>query len=180
MSDEDIIQFSVGDKVTAEITNQNNLLLKQWALDNSASEDYIDEKMAELSETYSSQIEGINSQISSVNQQITNLNSSAVKTTSITKSQAEGEWKLSNNMTFKWKKVTVSPGQIAAKSKKTYSWSYTNFPNHCVFAVAIPNNSTFTCATTGISKSSSSFSFKNTNTGDSDTYSIIFLYALGF
>lgn len=73
--DNDIIQFSVGDKVTAEITNQNNLLLKQWALDNSASEDYIDEKMAELSETYSSQIDGINSQISSVNNQITSLQS---------------------------------------------------------------------------------------------------------
>lgn len=66
MADRDIIQFNEGDKLTIEETNQNNLLLKEWALDNSASEAYIDSKMAELNNS-------INQQISSINNQITNL-----------------------------------------------------------------------------------------------------------
>lgn len=73
MADRDIIQFNEGDKLTIEETNQNNLLLKEWALDNSASEAYIDSKMAELSTSLNTSITSINTQISSLNNQVSGL-----------------------------------------------------------------------------------------------------------
>lgn len=60
---DDIIQFAPGGKVTAEETNENNLLLKEWALDNSQSEAYIDGKIATLTSNLNSQISSLNSQI---------------------------------------------------------------------------------------------------------------------
>lgn len=60
---DDIIQFSPGGKVTAEETNENNLLLKEWALDNSQSEAYIDGKIATLTNNLNSQISSINTQL---------------------------------------------------------------------------------------------------------------------
>lgn len=60
---DDIIQFSPGGKVTAEETNENNLLLKEWALDNSQSEAYIDGKIATLTSNLNQQISSLNSQI---------------------------------------------------------------------------------------------------------------------
>lgn len=74
MADRDIIQFNEGDKLTIEETNQNNLLLKEWALDNSASEAYINTKMAELQISLNASITSINTQISSLNNQISGLN----------------------------------------------------------------------------------------------------------
>ena len=60
---DDIIQFSPGGKVTAEETNENNLLLKEWALDNSQSEAYIEGKISTLTNNLNSQISSLNSQI---------------------------------------------------------------------------------------------------------------------
>jgi outer membrane murein-binding lipoprotein Lpp len=71
---DDIIQFAPGGKVTAEETNENNLLLKEWALDNSQSEAYIDGKIATLTSNLNSQISSLNSQISSLNTQINTVN----------------------------------------------------------------------------------------------------------
>lgn len=68
--------FQVGQKVTAEETNDNNDTLEYWAKDNSASETYIDGKIAELNSTYSSQLNAINTQISNVNSQINTLSTS--------------------------------------------------------------------------------------------------------
>ena len=60
---DDIIQFAPGGKVTAEETNENNLLLKEWALDNSQSEAYIDGKISTLTNNLNSQISSINTQL---------------------------------------------------------------------------------------------------------------------
>lgn len=65
--------FQPGQKVTAEETNDNNDTLEYWAKDNSASETYIDGKIAELNSTYSDQLNAINSQISNLQQSINTL-----------------------------------------------------------------------------------------------------------
>lgn len=72
MADRDIIQFHEGDKLTIEETNQNNLLLKEWALDNRASETYINTKMAELEASLNASISSINTQISGLNTTLNN------------------------------------------------------------------------------------------------------------
>ena len=93
---EDIIQFSPGEKVTAEETNENNLLLKEWALDNSASEAYIDGKIATLTNNLNGQISSINTQISSINSQI------STKLSATTSKNASGYIKFSNGVIIQW------------------------------------------------------------------------------
>jgi hypothetical protein len=97
---DDIIQFSPGGKVTAEETNENNLLLKEWALDNSQSQTYIDGKIATLTTNLNSQISSLNNQISSINGQITSLNNNKISATK--NGGGKGYIKFSNNITIQW------------------------------------------------------------------------------
>lgn len=76
---ENLWVFNVGDKVTAEETNDNNETLQSWINDHSSTEAYIDAKMAELSTSLDASISSINTQISSLNNQISGLNNSALK-----------------------------------------------------------------------------------------------------
>ena len=99
---DDIKQFNPGDKLTADDTNANNLLLKQWALDNSASEAYINTKMAQLSSELGAQITSINTQISSINSQISGLNNSKISATQSSKTASKGYVKFSNGMIIQW------------------------------------------------------------------------------
>lgn len=97
---DDIIQFSPGGKVTAEETNENNLLLKEWALDNSQSEAYIDGKIATLTSNLNSQISSLNTQIGNINGQITNLNNNKLSATQSI--SGNGYIKLSNGVIVQW------------------------------------------------------------------------------
>ena len=99
---EDIKQFNPGDKLTADDTNANNLLLKQWALDNSASEAYINTKMAQLASELGAQITSINTQISSLNSQISSINNSKISATQSSKTASKGYVKFSNGMIIQW------------------------------------------------------------------------------
>lgn len=107
MADRDIIQFNEGDKLTIEETNQNNLLLKEWALDNSASEAYIDSKMAELSTSLDASISSINTQISALNGQINNK----ISGTADTATAGKGYEYLSNGVLIQWGFVDVKAGE---------------------------------------------------------------------
>ena len=126
----------------------------------------------------------IQNSITDLYSKYSNLNNNSLSTKAITKTNnanANGSWQLSNDMTFKWKIASVNAGTIAAKKTYTYTWSYTKFPKHCVFAVGIPIGHNYTSSTHGISQSSSTFVFKNTNTDYSDnSLTKIFLFALGY
>lgn len=126
----------------------------------------------------------IQNSITDLNSKYSTLNNNALSTKSITKTNnanANGNWQLSNNMTLKWKIDSVNAGTIGAKKTFTYTWTYTKFPTHCVFAVGIPVSHTYTTSTKSISQSSSSFVFKNTNTDNSDnSLTKIFFFALGY
>ena len=98
--------FNVGDKVTAEETNDNFETLESWINNHDYVNTYIDGKITELSNTYSSQIEGINSQISSVNSQLTSLNSSALKVSQVDLSK--GYILLANGYKMQWGTTTIS------------------------------------------------------------------------
>lgn len=110
---DDIIQFAPGGKVTAEETNENNLLLKEWALDNSQSQTYIDGKIATLTANLNSQISSLNSQIAtkapSSNPTLTGTvkvpNNAAVGTaiaTAAISKSANGYLKMGNGIIIQW------------------------------------------------------------------------------
>ena len=132
---DDIIQFAPGGKVTAEETNENNLLLKEWALDNSQSEAYIDGKIATLTSNLNSQISSLNSQIATKaplsNPTLTGTvkvpNSAtagtAIATAAISKS-ASGYVKLGNGIIIQWMNV----GKAASNGIVTKTWA-TAFSN---------------------------------------------------
>jgi hypothetical protein len=110
---DDIIQFAPGGKVTAEETNENNLLLKEWALDNSQSEAYIDGKIATLTTNLNSQISSLNSQLATKaplsNPTLTGTvkvpNNAAVGTaiaTAAISKAASGYLKMGNGIIIQW------------------------------------------------------------------------------
>jgi hypothetical protein len=65
--------FGVGDKVTAQETNDNNKTLESWIRDRSDITAYINSKVEEINNQYSGQISSINTQLSSLNNQISGL-----------------------------------------------------------------------------------------------------------
>lgn len=116
---DDIIQFAPGGKVTAEETNENNLLLKEWALDNSQSQAYIDSKIATLTTNLNSQISSLNSQITTkaptTNPTLTGTvkvpNNAAVGTaiaTAAISKSASGYLKMGNGIIIQWGKMYVT------------------------------------------------------------------------
>ena len=128
---DDIIQFSPGEKVTAEETNENNLLLKEWALDNSASEAYIDGKIATLTSNLNGQISSINTQISNkaniasptftgtVRVPNSATVGTAVSTAAISKTattNTSGYVKFGNGIIIQWLKFTQSSTAV------THTW----------------------------------------------------------
>lgn len=141
----DIIQFSPGGKVTAEETNENNLLLKEWALDNSQSEAYIDGKIATLTSNLNSQISSINTQIgncvkTSGNQTVAGKkyftayedDNTPITTVKISKKE-KGYLKMGNGLIIQWgyysgqiNNNTVEVSLPVAFSNKTYCLLRTN------------------------------------------------------
>jgi hypothetical protein len=118
---DDIIQFAPGGKVTAEETNENNLLLKEWALDNSQSEAYIDGKIATLTTNLNSQISSLNSQIATKaplsNPALTGTvkvpNNAAVGTaiaTAAISKSGNGYLKMGNGIIIQWGTASVPQG----------------------------------------------------------------------
>lgn len=121
---DDIIQFSPGAKVTAEETNENNLLLKEWALDNTASEAYIDNKIDTLTEN--------------LNNQILLLDSSTVKTT--------GNQTIAGNKTFSG--TTTLNGNVAGSTAAKATITQWGMPNYTAKANR-SSNTNYTAATNG-------------------------------
>lgn len=116
---DDIIQFSPGAKVTAEETNENNLLLKEWALDNSESQAYINAKMTQLTNDLNNQIGAINTQISSLNTQISSINNSKISA-AISKT-AKGYILFSNGMLIQWGHYAVTSNNQSVTFLKPFS-----------------------------------------------------------
>ncbi len=172
---DDIIQFNEGDKLTIEETNHNNLLLKGWALDNSASQAYINTKMAELSTSLNASITSINTQISSLNNQISGLNNSALKQTAFSKSN-NGYLKMSNGLIIQW-------GYFTAPSYRTtkeipLNTAFTN-DNYKVFYggryAQTAGEKGSSCATR--SKSNNKFVFYSGFEGSTPT---VYYFAIGY
>lgn len=136
---DDIIQFSPGGKVTAEETNENNLLLKEWALDNSQSEAYIDGKIATLTTNLNSQISSINTQIgncvkTSGNQTVAGKkyftayadDNTPITTVKISKGK-NGYLKMGNGLIIQWMNVDKAASNgIVTKTWPT-AFSNTNY-----------------------------------------------------
>lgn len=130
---DDIIQFSPGAKVTAEETNENNLLLKEWALDNTESQAYIDAKMTQLTNDLNNQIGAINTQISSLNTQISSINSSKISATQ--SKGSKGYVKFSNGIIIQWGTYAAGKNTFATAFSSyarvtisgDYSWNQRNY-----------------------------------------------------
>ena len=141
---DDIIQFAPGGKVTAEETNENNLLLKEWALDNSQGEAYIDGKIATLTSNLNSQISSLNSQIATkaplANPTLTGTvkvpNNAAVGTaiaTAAISKTSNGYVKLGNGLIVQWGRVNISSdtsSTITFPTAFSSSTSYTIIKNY--------------------------------------------------
>jgi hypothetical protein len=134
---DDIIQFAPGGKVTAEETNENNLLLKEWALDNSQSEAYIDGKIATLTNNLNSQISSLNSQIAakapSSNPTLTGTvkvpNNAAVGTaiaTAAISKAGNGYVKFGNGIIIQWGRITMKHRTVMTITFPT-SFASTNY-----------------------------------------------------
>lgn len=135
---DDIIQFAPGGKVTAEETNENNLLLKEWALDNSQSEAYIDNKITALTNTLNGQISSLNTQVAAcvktsgnqtVNgakyfQPLANVNT-PITTQAITKN-ANGCLKMGNGIIIQWGEVAHVDNGDVQKTTVTFRTPFTN------------------------------------------------------
>jgi hypothetical protein len=135
---DDIIQFAPGGKVTAEETNENNLLLKEWALDNSQSEAYIDGKIATLTTNLNSQISSLNSQIATKaplsNPTLTGTvkvpNNAAVGTaiaTAAISKSASGYLKLGNGIIIQWGRQNSDGHSYNKKYSLPTAFSSTNY-----------------------------------------------------
>ena len=168
---DDIIQFAPGGKVTAEETNENNLLLKEWALDNSQSEAYIDGKIATLTANLNQQISSLNSQITTKaplsNPTLTGTVKvpnnaavgTAVATAAISKSSS-GYIKLGNGIIIQWMNV----GKAASNGIVTKTWATAFSNKNYVVSRNINYNTTSTSSVpdrefAAYKKSASQFSY---------------------
>ena len=80
---DELHKFGVGDKVTAQETNDNNETLESWIRDRSDITAYINSKVEEINNQYSGQISSINTQLSSLNNQVSGLRSGLSKLDSL-------------------------------------------------------------------------------------------------
>lgn len=138
---DDIIQFSPGAKVTAEETNENNLLLKEWALDNSQSQTYINSKITELQNALNGQISSLNTQISkkaniasptftgTVKVPNSTTNGTAIAQAGVSKA-GNGYLKMGNGIILQWGAIKhanngdVQSTSITFKTPFSDTWSY--------------------------------------------------------
>ena len=114
---ENLWVFNVGDKVTAEETNDNNETLQSWINDHSSTEAYIDAKMAELSTSLDASISSINTQISTLNSGLASKLSAAYTNTS-----GLGCIKLSNKWCIQWGAVEYTgTGTVSLNFKQNFA-----------------------------------------------------------
>lgn len=102
--------FGVGDKVTAQETNDNNKTLESWIRDRSDITAYINSKVEEINNQYSGQISSINMQLSEINSQVSGLNKNALKN-SYTKNGGTGCLRMDNGTAIEWGAISVAGGE---------------------------------------------------------------------